>query len=59
MPNENTDEPTTKTYYFGIPLEYAQDYDKTTMMFAFEVYGKRDVSEGRSQEEMWVSSDIP
>jgi hypothetical protein len=38
------EEPTTKTYYFGIPLEYAHDYNATTLMFAFEVYGKREVS---------------
>ncbi|KAF2691947.1 hypothetical protein K458DRAFT_354097 [Lentithecium fluviatile CBS 122367] len=37
-----TNEPTTKTYYFGIPLDYAHDFDKTTNMFAFEVYGKRE-----------------
>jgi hypothetical protein len=37
------EEPTTKTYYFGIPLEYAHDYNATTLMFAFEVYGKREV----------------
>ncbi|KAF2793438.1 hypothetical protein K505DRAFT_244409 [Melanomma pulvis-pyrius CBS 109.77] len=37
-----TSEPTTKTYYFGIPLDYAHDFSKTTSMFAFEVYGSRD-----------------
>ncbi|KAF2816331.1 uncharacterized protein BDZ99DRAFT_484974 [Mytilinidion resinicola] len=35
-------EPTTKTYYFGIPLDYAHDFHKTTSMFAFEVYGARE-----------------
>ncbi|KAF2751696.1 hypothetical protein M011DRAFT_414469 [Sporormia fimetaria CBS 119925] len=35
-------EPTTKTYYFGIPLDYAHDFSKTTSMLAFEVYGTRD-----------------
>ncbi|KAF2110060.1 hypothetical protein BDV96DRAFT_651215 [Lophiotrema nucula] len=35
-------EPTTKAYYFGIPLDYAHDFSKTTSMFAFEIYGKRD-----------------
>jgi hypothetical protein len=37
-------EPTTMTYYFGIPLDYAHDFSKTTSMFAFEVYGCREVS---------------
>jgi len=37
-------EPTTMSYYFGIPLEYASNFSATTLMFAFEVYGKRDVS---------------
>jgi len=36
-------EPTTKTYYFGIPLDYAHDFAKTTSMLAFEVYGSREV----------------
>ncbi|EON63160.1 hypothetical protein W97_02387 [Coniosporium apollinis CBS 100218] len=35
-------EPTTKTYYFGIPLDYAHDLSATTSMLAFEVYGKRE-----------------
>lgn len=30
------------TYYFGIPLDYANDFSKTTNMFAFEVYGCRE-----------------
>lgn len=29
-------------YYFGIPIDYAEDFSKTTSMFAFEVYGKRE-----------------
>lgn len=29
-------------YYFGIPLEYSDDFSKTTSMFAFEVYGRRE-----------------
>ncbi|KAF2476238.1 uncharacterized protein BDR25DRAFT_375052 [Lindgomyces ingoldianus] len=33
---------TTKSYYFGIPMDYAHDFSKTTSMFAFEVYGSRD-----------------
>lgn len=36
-------EPSTQTYYFGIPLDYAHDLDATTSMFAFEVYGRREV----------------
>ena len=36
-------ETTTMTYYFGIPMEYADDFAATTSMLAFEVYGKRDV----------------
>ncbi|KAF1842348.1 uncharacterized protein K460DRAFT_420266 [Cucurbitaria berberidis CBS 394.84] len=35
-------EPTTKSYYFGIPIDYAHDMSKTTSMFAFEVYGSRE-----------------
>ncbi|KAK5713093.1 hypothetical protein LTR15_011455 [Elasticomyces elasticus] len=35
-------EPTTMTYYFGIPLDYADDFPKTTSMLAFEVYGCRE-----------------
>ncbi|ORY08726.1 hypothetical protein BCR34DRAFT_658102 [Clohesyomyces aquaticus] len=35
-------EPTTKTYYFGIPMDYAHDISKTTSMFAFEIYGSRE-----------------
>lgn len=38
----HANEPTTKTYYFGIPLDYAHDFSVTTSMFAFEVYGKRE-----------------
>ncbi|KAF2663993.1 hypothetical protein BT63DRAFT_461110 [Microthyrium microscopicum] len=32
------DEPTTKTYYFGIPFDYAHNYSDTNLMFAFEIY---------------------
>ncbi|KAF2095510.1 hypothetical protein NA57DRAFT_44223, partial [Rhizodiscina lignyota] len=35
-------EPTTETYYFGIPMDYAHDFSATTSMLAFEVYGSRD-----------------
>lgn len=35
-------EPTTKSYYFGIPIDYVHDFAKTTSMFAFEVYGTRE-----------------
>lgn len=38
-----SEEPTKKTYYFGIPLDYAHDYNVMTLMFAF-VYCKREVS---------------
>ncbi|KAJ4374073.1 hypothetical protein N0V83_002812 [Neocucurbitaria cava] len=38
----SSSEPTTKTYYFGIPMDYAHDFAKTTSMFAFEVYGTRE-----------------
>ncbi|KAH7126757.1 hypothetical protein B0J11DRAFT_579194 [Dendryphion nanum] len=41
-------EHTTKTYYFGIPFDYAHDFNKTTSMFAFEVYGSREVGPLRS-----------
>jgi hypothetical protein len=37
------------TYYFGIPMDYADDVSGTTSMFAFEVYGKREVSDERRQ----------
>ena len=45
-------EPTTQTYYFGIPIDYADDFAKTTSMFAFEVYGKREVSCLRRQRRV-------
>jgi quinol monooxygenase YgiN len=35
-------EPTCMTYYFGVPVEYAHDMDRTPHMFAFEAYGKRE-----------------
>lgn len=35
-------EPTTETYYFGLPLEFADDPPNTPVMLAFEVYDKRD-----------------
>ncbi|KAH7406050.1 hypothetical protein DE146DRAFT_779536 [Phaeosphaeria sp. MPI-PUGE-AT-0046c] len=35
-------EPTTKSYYFGIPIDYAHAIPSTTSMFAFEVYGTRE-----------------
>ncbi|KAL5362256.1 hypothetical protein BJX96DRAFT_176992 [Aspergillus floccosus] len=35
-------EPTTQTYYFGIPFDYAHDVEGTTHMFAFEAYDKRE-----------------
>ncbi|KAH7402501.1 hypothetical protein BKA66DRAFT_403920, partial [Pyrenochaeta sp. MPI-SDFR-AT-0127] len=37
----SSSEPSTKSYYFGIPMDYAHDFSKTTSMFAFEVYGTR------------------
>ena len=40
----HSSEHTTKSYYFGIPLDYAHDFSKTTSMFAFEIYSSRDVS---------------
>ncbi|CAK7210967.1 hypothetical protein SBRCBS47491_000958 [Sporothrix bragantina] len=36
------EEPTTETYYFGIPFDFADNFDNTPMMFAFEVYDKKD-----------------
>jgi len=35
-------EPTTMSYYFGLPIDYADNPSGTTSMLAFEVYGKRD-----------------
>ena len=35
-------EPSTKSYYFGIPIDYAHNPSATTSMFAFEVYGTRE-----------------
>jgi hypothetical protein len=32
------------TYYFGIPMEYKDNFSATNQMLAFEVYGKREVS---------------
>lgn len=37
-------EPNTQTYYFGIPMDYAGEVERTTSMLAFEVYGRREVS---------------
>lgn len=34
-------EPTTETYYFGLPLDFADDVNNTPVMLAFEVYDKR------------------
>ena len=36
-------EPTTQTYYFGIPYDNEHDFDSTPLMFAFEVYNDRKV----------------
>ncbi|KAF2430254.1 hypothetical protein EJ08DRAFT_247451 [Tothia fuscella] len=35
-------EPNTLTYYFGIPLDYADNHSGTPSMLAFEVYSKRE-----------------
>ncbi|KAI1861250.1 uncharacterized protein JN550_011072 [Neoarthrinium moseri] len=35
-------EPTTKTYYFGIPFDFAEDVSGATLMFAFEIYENRE-----------------
>ena len=35
-------EPTTESYYFGIPFDYAHDFNQTTRMLAFEVYTNRE-----------------
>ncbi|KAL2756549.1 hypothetical protein ACRALDRAFT_1069346 [Sodiomyces alcalophilus JCM 7366] len=35
-------EPNTYTYYFGLPLEHADNPSRTDYMLAFEVYGCRD-----------------
>ncbi|KAF2192776.1 hypothetical protein K469DRAFT_746117 [Zopfia rhizophila CBS 207.26] len=37
-------EPTTKTYYFGIPFDYDYDFSNTTSMLAFEAYGASELS---------------
>jgi quinol monooxygenase YgiN len=34
-------EPTTLTYYFGLPFENVEKPSDTTLMFAFEAYGER------------------
>ncbi|KXJ93103.1 hypothetical protein Micbo1qcDRAFT_174205 [Microdochium bolleyi] len=39
-----SEEKTTKTYYFGIPFDYASDVANTTLMFAFEVYENMEAS---------------
>ena len=36
-------EPTTLTYYFGIPYDNEHDFESTPLMFAFEVYDERKV----------------
>ncbi|EPE04254.1 hypothetical protein F503_04769 [Ophiostoma piceae UAMH 11346] len=35
-------EPTTETYYFGLPLDFIDDVANTPAMLAFEVYDTRD-----------------
>lgn len=37
------EEPSTLTYYFGIPYDYEHDFEATPLMFAFEVYNDREV----------------
>lgn len=37
------EEPSTLTYYFGIPYDYEKDFENTPLMFAFEVYNDRKV----------------
>ncbi|KAH8655078.1 hypothetical protein BGZ60DRAFT_532700 [Tricladium varicosporioides] len=32
----------TRTYYFGVPIEYKERISETPHMLAFEVYGKRE-----------------
>ena len=36
-------EPTTLTFYFGILLNYADDFSKATNMLGFEVYESREL----------------
>ena len=47
-------EPTTMAYYFGIPLDYAHDFSKTTSMFAIEMYGCREVSNAHQASLMRI-----
>ncbi|KAB5523111.1 hypothetical protein GE09DRAFT_1153981 [Coniochaeta sp. 2T2.1] len=35
------EEPTTLSYYFGIPYDNEHDFESTPLMFAFEVYDER------------------
>lgn len=37
------EEPSTLSYYFGIPYDYEHDFEATPLMFAFEVYKDREV----------------
>ena len=37
------EEPTTLSYYFGIPYDNEHDFESTPLMFAFEVYDERKV----------------
>jgi quinol monooxygenase YgiN len=51
-------EPTTMTYYFGIPLDYEKNPSGTTSMLAFEVYGKREVGLSRYLQALATDSDL-
>ena len=39
------EEPSTLTYYFGIPYDHEHDIESTPLMFAFEVYPDRKVNQ--------------
>lgn len=51
-------EPTTQSYYFGIPFDYAHDIPSTTHMFAFEAYNERDVPRHNPYPQARISIHI-
>ncbi|KAJ0341911.1 hypothetical protein COL154_005978 [Colletotrichum chrysophilum] len=53
-------EPNTTTYYFGLPLEYADNPSRTPYLFAFEIYSSReDLYDVHLKSETMTTSFLP
>ncbi|CAI0643664.1 unnamed protein product [Colletotrichum noveboracense] len=53
-------EPNTITYYFGFPLEYADNPSRTPYLFAFEIYSSReDLYDVHLKSETMTTSFLP